>query len=24
MLDLLRERGWAGWTRVERLPEPPG
>jgi DNA-binding transcriptional MerR regulator len=20
---LLRERGWAGWNRVERLPEPP-
>jgi DNA-binding transcriptional MerR regulator len=24
MLELLRERGWAGWTRLERLPEPPG
>src|SRR5487761_688535 len=24
MLDLLRERGWAGWTRLERLAEPPG
>jgi DNA-binding transcriptional MerR regulator len=24
MLDLLRERGWTGWTRVERLAEPPG
>jgi DNA-binding transcriptional MerR regulator len=24
MLDLLRERGWVGWTRVERLAEPPG
>jgi DNA-binding transcriptional MerR regulator len=24
MLDLMRERGWAGWTRLERLPEPPG
>jgi DNA-binding transcriptional MerR regulator len=24
MLDRLRERGWAGWTRLERLPEPPG
>jgi DNA-binding transcriptional MerR regulator len=24
MLDLLRERGWAGWTRVERLADPPG
>jgi DNA-binding transcriptional MerR regulator len=23
MLDLMRERGWAGWTRVERLAEPP-
>jgi DNA-binding transcriptional MerR regulator len=23
MLDLLRERGWVGWTRVERLAEPP-
>jgi DNA-binding transcriptional MerR regulator len=23
MLDLLRERGWAGWTRLERLAEPP-
>ncbi len=23
MMDLLRERGWAGWTRLERLPEPP-
>jgi DNA-binding transcriptional MerR regulator len=23
MLDLLRERGWVGWTRVERLPAPP-
>jgi len=23
MLDLLRERGWAGWTRLERLGEPP-
>jgi DNA-binding transcriptional MerR regulator len=21
---LLRERGWAGWTRLERLAEPPG
>jgi len=24
MFDLLRERGWVGWTRVERLAEPPG
>jgi DNA-binding transcriptional MerR regulator len=24
MLDLMRERGWVGWTRVERLAEPPG
>ena len=24
MLDLMRERGWAGWTRRERLAEPPG
>jgi DNA-binding transcriptional MerR regulator len=22
--DLLRERGWSGWTRMERLPGPPG
>jgi DNA-binding transcriptional MerR regulator len=22
--DLLRERGWSGWTRMERLPAPPG
>ena len=21
---LMRERGWNGWTRLERLPEPPG
>ena len=21
--DLMRERGWAGWTRSERLAEPP-
>jgi len=20
--DLMRERGWAGWIRSERLPEP--
>lgn len=24
LLDLMRERGWAGWTRLERLAEPPG
>jgi DNA-binding transcriptional MerR regulator len=24
MLDLMRERGWNGWTRWERLAEPPG
>jgi DNA-binding transcriptional MerR regulator len=24
MLDLMRERGWNGWTRLERLAEPPG
>lgn len=24
MLDLMRERGWASWTRLERLAEPPG
>jgi DNA-binding transcriptional MerR regulator len=24
MLDLLRDRGWTGWTRLERLAEPPG
>ncbi|TDD85357.1 MerR family transcriptional regulator [Actinomadura darangshiensis] len=23
MLDLMRERGWARWTRMDRLPEPP-
>ena len=23
MFDLIRERGWASWTRVERLAEPP-
>lgn len=21
--DLMRERGWDGWTRMRRLPEPP-
>jgi DNA-binding transcriptional MerR regulator len=24
LLELMRERGWAGWIRLERLPEPPG
>lgn len=24
MLGLMRERGWTGWNRPERLPEPPG
>ena len=24
MMDLMRERGWAGWNRLERLPEQPG
>ena len=24
MQQLMRERGWAGWTRLERLAEPPG
>jgi DNA-binding transcriptional MerR regulator len=23
LLDLMRERGWASWTRMERLAEPP-
>ena len=23
LLDKMRERGWAGWTRLERLTEPP-
>jgi DNA-binding transcriptional MerR regulator len=23
LLDLMRERGWASWTRMERLTEPP-
>jgi DNA-binding transcriptional MerR regulator len=23
LVDLMRERGWAGWTRLERLAEPP-
>jgi DNA-binding transcriptional MerR regulator len=24
MQQLIRERGWAGWARLERLTEPPG
>jgi DNA-binding transcriptional MerR regulator len=24
MQQLMRERGWAGWARLERLAEPPG
>ena len=24
MLELMRERGWNGWTRMERLPQRPG
>ncbi|GAA5185640.1 MerR family transcriptional regulator [Rugosimonospora acidiphila] len=23
MVDLMRERGWAGWNRMERLAQPP-
>jgi hypothetical protein len=23
MLDLVRERGWTGWNRTERLAKPP-
>jgi hypothetical protein len=23
MLELMRERGWTGWIRPERLAEPP-
>jgi DNA-binding transcriptional MerR regulator len=23
LLDLMRERGWAGWNRMERLAQPP-
>ncbi|MDQ7909749.1 MerR family transcriptional regulator [Phytohabitans sp. ZYX-F-186] len=23
MLDMMRERGWASWTRLERLTKPP-
>jgi hypothetical protein len=22
--NLMRERGWSGWNRMERLAEPPG
>ena len=22
LMDLLEERGWRGWTRLERIPEP--
>jgi DNA-binding transcriptional MerR regulator len=24
LMDLMRERGWAGWIRMKRLPQPPG
>ena len=24
MLELMRERGWDGWTRSKRLAKPPG
>lgn len=24
MVALMRERGWSGWTRMERLPQPAG
>jgi DNA-binding transcriptional MerR regulator len=24
LFDLMRERGWARWTRMDRLAEPPG
>jgi DNA-binding transcriptional MerR regulator len=24
MVELMRERGWTGWIRAERLAEPPG
>jgi DNA-binding transcriptional MerR regulator len=24
LMDLMRERGWAGWIRLERLAKPPG
>ena len=23
MRELMRERGWSGWNRMERLAEPP-
>jgi DNA-binding transcriptional MerR regulator len=23
LVALMRERGWSGWTRMERLPQPP-
>ena len=23
LLELLRERGWSGWNRLERVPKPP-
>jgi hypothetical protein len=24
LVGLMRERGWAGWNRLERLPERSG
>jgi DNA-binding transcriptional MerR regulator len=24
LIDLMRERGWDGWTRLKRVAEPPG
>ena len=24
LIDLMRKRGWNGWNRLERVPEPPG
>jgi hypothetical protein len=24
LMGLMRERGWAGWIRLERLAKPPG
>lgn len=24
LMDLMRDRGWAGWIRLERLAKPPG
>jgi DNA-binding transcriptional MerR regulator len=24
LIELMRERGWDGWIRLKRLPEPPG